>query len=84
LAEGDREFGAEEFQAMRDEVTEDWRRLQKNKLHDLFSSSSTYAGDQIKRLKWVGHVARMFYKSGGYRVLVGRPAANRPICKNYR
>jgi hypothetical protein len=32
---------------------------------------------QSRRMRWVGHVARMGERRGAYRVLVGRPEAKR-------
>ena len=32
-----------------------------------------------RRMRWVGHVARMGEESGVYRVLVGKPKGKRPL-----
>jgi hypothetical protein len=37
-----------------------------------------------RRMKWVGHVARMGKGRGIYRVLVGRPECKRPLEKPRR
>jgi hypothetical protein len=34
---------------------------------------------ESRRMRWVGHVARMGEGSGVYRVLVGRPESKRPL-----
>jgi hypothetical protein len=39
------------FGPKRDEVTGGWRKLHNEELHSLYSSS--------RRMRWVGHVARM-------------------------
>jgi hypothetical protein len=38
-----------------------------------------YSGDQIKKMRWVGHVAVMVDRRGAYRVLVGRSEGERPL-----
>jgi cell division protein FtsL len=55
----------------RDEVRGEWRRLHKEELCD---SSS----DQIKKLSWAEHVARMGDRIT-YRILVGRPERRTPV-----
>ena len=40
---------------------------------DLYSSLSTVRVIKSKRMKWVGHVARMGERRGVYRVLVEKP-----------
>jgi hypothetical protein len=49
------------FRPKRDKVTEGWRKLHNEELHNLYSSSSTRIIRIIKsrRMKWTGHVARM-------------------------
>ena len=33
----------------------------------------------LRRIRWVGHVARMGERRGVHRVLVGKPEVNRPL-----
>jgi len=48
------------FGPKRDEVTGEWRKLQNKELNDLLSSPNIhYSGDQIKKIKCAGRVARM-------------------------
>jgi hypothetical protein len=47
------------FGPKRDEVTGGWRKLHNEELHDLYSSSSIIRMIKSRRMKWVGHVARM-------------------------
>ena len=52
-------------------VTGDWRRLHSEVLHDLYSSPYITRVIKLRRMKWVGHVARMVDRRGAYWVLVG-------------
>jgi hypothetical protein len=46
------------FGLKRNDVTEEWRKLHNEELHDLYSSPNTVR--VIKwRMRWAGHVARM-------------------------
>jgi hypothetical protein len=47
------------FGLKRDEVTGEWRKLHNKELHDLCSSSSIIRIIKSRRMRWVGHVARM-------------------------
>jgi hypothetical protein len=49
----------------RDEITGEWRKLHEE-LHDL------YSGDQIEKMRWAGHIARLGEMRGAYRVFVGK------------
>jgi hypothetical protein len=42
-----------------DEVTGEWRKLHNEELHDFYSSSSIIRIMKTRRMRWVGHVARM-------------------------
>ena len=42
-----------------DEVTGDWRGLHNEELNDLYTSPNNLRVIKSRRLKWVGHVARM-------------------------
>jgi hypothetical protein len=57
------------FGPKRDEVTGEWRKLRNEELHDLYSSPSIIRIIKARRMKWVGHVARMGEKSTAYRLL---------------
>ncbi|KAJ4439201.1 hypothetical protein ANN_07318 [Periplaneta americana] len=67
------------FGAKRDEVTGEWRKLHNTELHALYSSLDIIRNIKSKRLKWVGHIARMGESRNAYRVLVGRPEGKRPL-----
>jgi hypothetical protein len=47
------------FGSKRDEVTEEWRKLHNEQLHDLYSSPSIIRIIKSRRMIWKGHVARM-------------------------
>jgi len=65
------------FGPMRDEVTGERRKLHNEELNDLYSSPSTVRLIKSRRMRWVGHVARMEEGRGVYRVLVGKPEGKR-------
>jgi hypothetical protein len=43
----------------REKMTEDWRKLHNEELHDLYCSPNIFRVRQSRRIRWVGHVARM-------------------------
>jgi hypothetical protein len=67
------------FGPKRDEMTGGWRKLHNEELHDLYSSPSIIRIIKSKRMRWVGHVARMGEKRNVYRLLVGKPEGKRPL-----
>ncbi|KAJ4442236.1 hypothetical protein ANN_12102 [Periplaneta americana] len=67
------------FGAKRDEVTEEWTKLNNTELHALYSSPDIIRNIKSRRLRWAGHVARMGESRNAYRVLVGRPEGKRPL-----
>jgi hypothetical protein len=56
-----------------------WRKLHNDELHSLYSSPNIFMVIKSRRMRWVGHVARMGERRGVYRVLVGRPDSKRPL-----
>jgi hypothetical protein len=60
------------FGPKRDEVTEKWRKLNNEELHDLYSSHSIVRVIKCRRIRWAGHVARMGRREACI-VLVGKP-----------
>ena len=52
------------FEPRRDEVTGEWRRLHNEELYALYSSQNIIRVIKSRRLRWVGHVARMGARRG--------------------
>jgi hypothetical protein len=50
-----------------------------DELYDLYSSPNIVRVIKSRRIRWVGHVARMREDRGVYRVLVGKPEGKRPL-----
>ena len=67
------------FGPRRDEVTGECRGLHNEELNDLYSSPNIVRVMKSRRMRWVGHVARMGEERGVYRVLVGKPEGKRPL-----
>jgi hypothetical protein len=61
-----------------------WRKLHNDELHSLYSSQNIVRIIKSRRMRWVGHVARMGEGRGVYRVLVGRPEGKRPLGRPWR
>jgi transcription termination factor 2 len=55
-----------------------WRKLHNDELHNLYSSPNIVRVTKSRRMRWVGHVARMEEGRGVRRALVGRPEGKRP------
>ena len=62
-----------------DELTGEWRRLHNEEPNDLYSSPNIVRVIKSRRMRWVGHVARMGEERGVCRVLVGKPEGRRPL-----
>jgi hypothetical protein len=63
----------------RDGVMGGWRKLHNEELCDLYSSPNTIRMVKSRRMRWTGHVARMWEKRNAYRLLVGKPEGKRPL-----
>jgi len=66
------------FGPKREEVTRGWRKLHEE-LNDLYCSHNILRVIKSRRMRWVGHVARMGERRGAYRDLVGKPEGKRPL-----
>jgi hypothetical protein len=60
-------------------VTEEWRKIRDEELNDLYCSPNIVWVTKSRRMRWVGHVARMGEEKSTYRVLVKKPEGKRPL-----
>ena len=67
------------FGPKRAEVKREWRKLHNEELNDLYCLQNNVRVTASRRMRWVGHVARMGERRGVCRVLVGRPEGKRPL-----
>jgi hypothetical protein len=67
------------FGSKRDEVTGEWRNLQSEELHNLYSSPNIIRQIKSRRTRWAGHVVCMREERKMYRILVGKPEGKRPL-----
>jgi hypothetical protein len=54
-------------------------RLHNEQINDLYSSTNIMWVIKSRRMRWVGHVARMRERRGTYRVLVEKPEGKRAL-----
>ena len=59
--------------------TREWRKLLNEELSDLYSSPNIVRVIKSRRMRWAGHVARMWESRGVYRALMGKPEGKRPL-----
>jgi hypothetical protein len=67
------------FGPKRGGVTGGCRKLHNEELHDLYSSPSIIRIIKSRKMRRVGHAARMGEKRNVYRLLVGKPEGKRPL-----
>jgi len=67
------------FGPKRNEVAGEWRKLHNEELSSLYSLSNIVRVVKSRRMRWVGHVARMGEGRGVHRVLVGKSEGKRPL-----
>jgi hypothetical protein len=63
----------------RDEMTGEWSSLHSGELHNLYSSPNIIGRTKSRRMRWVGHVARVGEGKKLYKVLVGKPVGLRTL-----
>jgi hypothetical protein len=61
------------------DVKINYLQLHNEELRNLYSSPSISRMIKSRRMRWVGHVARMVEKMNVYRILVGKPEGKRPL-----
>ena len=57
----------------RDEVTKEWRKPNNEEFNDLYPSPNTVRVIKPRRMRWMGHVARIGKRRCLYKVLEGKP-----------
>jgi hypothetical protein len=67
------------FGPKRDGVMGRWRKLHNKEVHNLYSSPSIIRIIKLRRMRWAGHVARMWENRNVYRLLVEKPEGRRPL-----
>jgi hypothetical protein len=60
-------------------VTGEWRKFHSENLHILYSSPNIIRQIKSRRMRWMGHVARMGEERKVYKVSVGKPEGKRPL-----
>jgi hypothetical protein len=53
--------------------------MHNEEFYNLYSSPSTIRMIKSSRMRWGGHVARIWEKRNAYESLVGKPLGNRPL-----
>jgi hypothetical protein len=68
------------YGSVKDEVSEQFRKLHNKKLHQLYRSLSDVRKVKYRSVRWAGYVAKMGYTRNAYRILVGKRLVN-STCK---
>jgi hypothetical protein len=55
-----------------------WRELRNEELRDLHYLPSRVRIIKLRRMRWTGHVTRIWKKRNAYRLLVGKPEGKSP------
>ena len=61
------------------DVNEEWRRLHNEELHNLYRSPNIVRVIRSRRLRWVGHIARMEEVRSTFKILTGKSTEMRPL-----
>jgi hypothetical protein len=72
------------FEPKSDEVTVEWRKLNNEKLTDLYSSPNIVRMIKSISIRWTRHVARMGRREAYAGLLVGKPEGKRPLGRGRR
>jgi hypothetical protein len=61
-------------------MTGGWRKLHNEEHHNLYTYPSIIRVIKSRRMRWAGHVVRMWEKRYAYsRIVVGEPEGKRPL-----
>jgi hypothetical protein len=63
----------------RGKVTRECRKTHNEVLNDLYCSPNIFRVTKSRRMRWAGHVVRMWERRGVYRILVGKSEGKRPL-----
>jgi hypothetical protein len=69
---------------MKDEVTEGYRELHREELHNFYSSPSIIRVTRSGRMRWARKVANMGQEGSAYKYLVRKPQENTPLGRHRR
>ena len=72
------------FEAKKDEVTGEWRKLNNEELNDMYFSPNNVRVIKSRIMRWVEHVALVGDWRGVYKVLMGKPEGKRPLGRRRR
>jgi hypothetical protein len=67
------------FGPKRDKITWKWRKLYNEEFNDIYSSPNIIQLKKSRRMKWMGHTARILERREGYRILVTKLEGKRPL-----
>jgi hypothetical protein len=67
------------FELKRDEATEEWRKVHHENLTDLYSSPNIIWVIKTRRIRLVGHVARMVERICSNKALAEKHYVKRPL-----
>jgi hypothetical protein len=72
-------WGGGIFGLKRDEVKGEWRKLLNEDIRDLTSLPVIIRIIKSRRMRWAGHLARIWEKRNACRLLVRKPEGKRPL-----
>jgi hypothetical protein len=67
------------FGPKREEVARDWRRLHNEELHNVYTSPDIVMMVKSRKMRWMGHGARMGEMRNAYKILTGESEGKRPL-----